>query len=154
MRADGDDSKPVLVYAGPDVFRPCGRQPDLFLPGRGRALLQLTNDDTHVGWLLREGQINEREARNHPRRKVLQKSLGGRNQFNTPQVGAVAYEAGDIFLLCTDGLFDGLFDSQLEELLRTPETGRGGRTVADYLVGESLSRSGRDNTTAMAVQVF
>ncbi len=67
---------------------------------------------------MRNGKINEREARTHPRRNVLQKALGGGNQFVDPQVGAVGYERGDIFLLCTDGLIDGLSDAQLVELLR------------------------------------
>ena len=58
---------------------------------------QLTEDDTHVGWLFRNGKINEYEARTHPRRNVLQKALGGDNQFVDPQVGAVACERGDIF---------------------------------------------------------
>ncbi len=44
-------------------------------------LLQLTEDDTHIGWLLRNGKINEYEARTHPRRNVLQKALGGETMF-------------------------------------------------------------------------
>ena len=70
-----------------------------YLSVRDTGLKQLSHDDTHVGWLLRNGQLNEREARTHPRRNVLQKALGGSNQFVEPQVGAVAYEAGDVFLL-------------------------------------------------------
>ncbi|MGH7975039.1 MAG: PP2C family protein-serine/threonine phosphatase, partial [Limisphaerales bacterium] len=94
------------------------------LPKRKKTIKQLTHDDTHVGWLLRTGQINEREARAHPRRTALQKALGGGNQFVDPQVGAVAFERGDIFFLCTDGLVDGLFDSQLAELLRESQTAK------------------------------
>jgi PPM family protein phosphatase len=40
------------------------------LPKRKKTIKQLTHDDTHVGWLLRTGQINEREARTHPRRNA------------------------------------------------------------------------------------
>ncbi len=54
-------------------------------------------DDTHVGWLFRNGKINEYEARTHPRRNVLQKALGGGNQFVDPQVGAVATSAAIFF---------------------------------------------------------
>src|SRR5208282_2035746 len=50
-----------------------------FLPAEPGPIRQLTADDTHVGWLLRNGKINEREARSHPRRNVLQKALGGAN---------------------------------------------------------------------------
>jgi protein phosphatase len=114
---------------------------------------QLTDDDTHVGWLLRNGKINVREARSHPRRNLLQKALGGGNQFVAPQVGAVAYEVGDIFLLCTDGLVEGLYDSHLEELLRLPESTLPGDNAAARLVEESLARNGRDNTTALVIRV-
>ena len=124
-----------------------------YLPARRGAIKQLTQDDTHVGWLLRNGKINEREARAHPRRNVLQKALGGGNQFVAPQVGAVAYETGDIFLLCTDGLVEGLYDSHLAELLRSPESIQPGANVAGRLVSESLARNGRDNTTALVVRV-
>src|ERR1035441_5447575 len=124
-----------------------------YLPAQREAIRQLSHDDTHVGWLLRNGKINEREARAHPRRNLLQKALGGGNQFVDPQVGAVAYETGDIFLLCTDGLFEGLYDSQLEELLRSPEFTQPGASAADRLVEESLARNGRDNTTALVIRV-
>lgn len=123
------------------------------LPKRKKAIKQLTHDDTHVGWLLRTGQINEREARAHPRRKALQKALGGGNQFVDPQVGAMAFERGDIFSLCTDGLVDGLFDSQQAELLRESQTVKKNNNPAQLLVEASLKNSGRDNTTALVVQV-
>ena len=119
------------------------------LPKRKNEMKQLTHDDTHVGWLFRNGQINEREARTHPRRNLLQKALGGSNQFVDPQVGAVGYEKGDIFLLCTDGLTDGLYDHQSVDVLRSKEAKE---NPAQFLVAESLKHSGRDNTTALVVE--
>jgi protein phosphatase len=124
-----------------------------YLPASGSEIKQLSHDDTYVGWLFRTGQINEREARNHPQRSALQKALGGGNQFVDPQVGAVAYEPGDMFLLCTDGLVDGLFDSQLLEMLRRPDAREIAATPAQRLVSASLERSGRDNTTALIIEV-
>jgi PPM family protein phosphatase len=64
-----------------------------------------------------------------------------------PQVGAVGCERGDIFLLCSDGLVDGLFEGQLVELLR------GTGNSAEKLVAASINNSGRDNTTALVIQV-
>ena len=122
-----------------------------YLSKRDGTIKQLSEDDTHVGWLFRHGKLNEREARNHPRRNVLQKALGGGNQFVDPQVGAVAYEPGDTFLLCTDGLTEGLYNHQLVELLRTPESAAGGDT-AHRLVDAALANDGRDNTTALVIQ--
>jgi protein phosphatase len=124
-----------------------------YLPRRAGGLKQLSEDDTHVGWLLRNKKIKEWEARTHPRRKVLQKALGGGHQFIDPQVGAVGYEPGDIFLLCTDGLVEGLHDEHLAEHLREREKTEPGSNLARRLVEESLANDGRDNTTALVIEV-
>jgi protein phosphatase len=120
-----------------------------YLPAGGKTVKQLTQDDTHVAWLLRQGQINERQARSHPRRNVLQKALGGANQFVDPQVGAVAYEPGDLLLLCTDGLIEGLYDYDLAGLMRAPEPAGPAR----LLVETALAKGARDNVTALVVEV-
>jgi protein phosphatase len=124
-----------------------------YLSKREKTIKQITHDDTHVGWLLRTGKINEREARTHPRRNVLQKALGGGNQFVDPQVGAVACEPGDIFLLCTDGLVEKIYDEQLLDLLRSPQDQKSKTTPAHRLVLESLEKNSRDNATALVIQM-
>lgn len=121
-----------------------------YLPKGQDVIKQLSHDDTYVGWMFRNGQINEREARTHPRRNILQKSLGGTSQFVDPQVGAVGYEAGDLFLICSDGLTEGLYNHHLVEFMRE-EQAKGGN-IAHRLVDESLSRDGRDNTTAVIIE--
>lgn len=123
------------------------------LPARGGPIRQITQDDTHVGWLYRNGKINEREARSHPRRNVLQKALGGGNQFVDPQVGAVILEPGDTFLLCTDGLSEGLYNGTLEELLAQAGSAPVELNLAERMVRESLARCGRDNLTAVVVRM-
>ena len=124
-----------------------------YLPAGSGTVKQLSQDDTHVGWLLRNGKINEREARTHPRRNLLQKALGGGNQFVAPQVGSVAFSPGDVFLLCTDGLVEGLNDRHLAEFLGSPESAVRA-SLAELLVEESLARDGRDNTTALVIRMF
>ena len=124
-----------------------------YLPKRGKAIKQLTQDDTHVGWLFRSGKLNEREAREHPRRNVLQKALGAGNQFVDPQVGAVGYEPGDIFLLCTDGLTEKIYDTQLHDLLRSANFKGTKANPAQKLVNESLEKKTHDNATALIVQI-
>jgi len=121
------------------------------LPRGASVLRQLTEDDTHVAWLYRQGQLTEHEARTHPRRNVLQKALGGDNQFVDPQTGTVACEPGDIFLFCTDGLSEGLREHSLVEILRAPGDAPG--SPARQLVDEAVKNDGRDNTTALVVQV-
>lgn len=124
------------------------------LPADGGPIRQITHDDTYVGWLYRNGKINEREARTHPRRNVLQKALGGGNQFVNPQVGAAEFmQSGHTFLLCTDGLSEGLYPRDLEEILATAGSTPSDVNLAAQLVQESLGRSGRDNLTAVVVRV-
>lgn len=113
---------------------------------------QVTHDDTYVGWMYRQGQLNEREARNHPRKNVLQKALGGGHQFVDPQVGAVPFEPGDSFLLCTDGLNEGLFDARLEEILQTRAQHEENPT--QRLIDSSLALGGRDNLTAVVIEIL
>lgn len=125
-----------------------------YLPANDGSLMQLTHDDTHVGWLFRRGDLNERQARTHPRRNVLQKALGAGHQFVTPQVGSVPHQPGDVFLLCTDGLVEGLFDQQLNELLRDIAGRTENANLAETLVRRSIADAGRDNTTAVVISVL
>ncbi len=125
-----------------------------YLPAQEGSIKQISHDDTHVGWLHRNGDINERQARTHPRRNALQKALGARNQFVDPQLGAVAYDSGDLFLLCTDGLVDGLYNDQILEILRSAEALPTDQNVAQRLVQASLERAGSDNTTALVIKVL
>ena len=125
-----------------------------YLPSSGKEIRQLTEDGTFVGWLFRTGQITEREAHNHPRRSALQKALGAGNQYVDPQVGAVACETGDMFLICSDGLTDGLYDHEILELLRRPDEIEAAMTPAHRLVDISLERAGRDNTPALVIEML
>jgi PPM family protein phosphatase len=120
---------------------------------RDGGLSQITHDHTHVGWLRRKGDLNEREARTHPRRNALQQSLGAGTQFIEPHIGAVAFGPGDRFLLCSDGLVDGLWDRRIEEFIRTHPSAPGDPAVSKALVEEAVQSSGRDNTTAVLVEI-
>ena len=144
-----------LAWFTPDwmYFGHIGDSRLYLLPGKGGTLRQLSHDDTHVGWLFRSGKLTEREARSHPRRNVLQKSLGGTNQFVDPQVGAVACESGDVFLLCTDGVVDGLRDGQIVELLKSSLDSEPTGSAARRLVSEAIEKGGRDNTTALVIRL-
>ncbi len=123
-----------------------------FLPRAG-GLTQVTQDHSHVGWLRRQGQLNERQAREHPLRNALNQALGASNQFLEPHIGAVGHQPGDRFLICSDGLVDGLWDHRLESLIRTPSPEESGSTPAQRLVNEAVQNSGRDNTTALVIEL-
>jgi PPM family protein phosphatase len=123
-----------------------------YLPAGG-GMQQVTHDDSHVGWLRRTGQINEREQRMHPRKNVLSKALGAGHRYVEPQVGAVACQPGDRFLFCTDGLNDGLWERALQDLIREPKAALQHLPHAQRLVQAAKEESGRDNITAVVVEV-
>jgi PPM family protein phosphatase len=124
-----------------------------YLPKAG-GIKQLTHDHTHVGWLLRTGQITETQARFHPGRNQLSQALAAGHQRIDTQQGAVGYEPGDRFVLCTDGLIDGLSPNGIDHLIRDrPERVRQW-SRAESLVRESVLGSGRDNTTAVVVEIL
>jgi serine/threonine protein phosphatase PrpC len=119
------------------------------LPAAG-GMRQLSEDHSFVGWLRRSGQISEREARMHPRRNVLNQSLGAGHQFVDPQLTAVPCTPGDRFLICSDGLTEGLWDDRIEEIIRTP----GAEPPAARLVAAGLEAGGRDNITTLVVEAL
>lgn len=122
-----------------------------YLPHDG-PLKQITDDHTFVGFQRRQGLINEREARNHPRRNILQKSLGAGHQFIDPHIGAVGVAAGDRFLICSDGVVDGLWDSGIESRLRQPLAD--GEALAQRLVQQAIAEGSRDNVMVLVVEVL
>lgn len=143
-----------MIWLTPDwmYFGHIGDSRIYHLPETGE-LRQLSEDDSHVGWLLREGKISEREARNHPRRGAIQKALGAGHQYTEPQIGAVTISAGDQFLICSDGLTDGLWNHTIDSLLRDPDAREQELDPAHRLIEKSLGVSGKDNTTAVVIQI-
>jgi protein phosphatase len=121
-----------------------------YLP-EGGSLKQITHDHSQVGWMRRNQKISEHEARTHPARHALQQALGAGHQFVDPHIGAVGYAPGDRFLICSDGLTEGLWDRRIEEMLRSP----GPREEqARRLVEAAKAEAGRDNITAVVVEVL
>lgn len=121
------------------------------LPASG-GMIQITEDHSHVGWLRRSGKLNEREARSHPRKNVLTQALGAGHRYLRPDLGILDYEPGDRFVLCSDGVNEGLWDHKLEELARAPQAPDGQYSQGENLVLSAVAESGRDNATAIIVE--
>jgi protein phosphatase len=124
-----------------------------YLPHEG-GIIQVSHDHSYVGAQRRKGAMNEREARSDPRRSALQQALGAGNQFIEPQIGAIGHRPGDRFVVCSDGLVDGLWDRELEEIARSPSSDASGNSLAKRLVSTAVQNSGRDNTTAIVIEVL
>ena len=123
-----------------------------YLPREG-AMKLLTEDHTYIGEMLRKGRITDREARLHPERNVLQQVLGGKKELIEPQIGSVGFEPGDRFLICSDGVNEGVRDHRIETLLRTPPPRFAAMNPAERLLREAMEEASRDNITALVVDV-
>lgn len=120
----------------------------------GGGIQQVTKDHTHVAWLVETGRITPAEARVHPRKNQLNKALGARFKNADPQLGTIKYESGDRLLLCTDGILDCSGPAGLEEQIRNPTAREASIPPGQRIVEDAVRASGRDNCTAIVVEVL
>jgi PPM family protein phosphatase len=112
-----------------------------------------TRDHSHVEVLLREGLITEAEVQSHPMRNYVECCLGG--DAAIPEMSIASrrkLRAGDILLLCTDGLWANLKDTEIAAFTQS-----GGEVLRDSLLalGEkavAVSAPYSDNATAAALR--
>jgi protein phosphatase len=121
---------------------------------RKGVLEQVSHDHSPVGRLKAQGKLTEEQARVHPLRNLIDQCLGGGGAPVEPEVGHFAAELGDVYLLCSDGLSDGLWDRDLAVGLRLVAAGKQTPEVAAMaLVNQAKDASGKDNITAIVAQV-
>jgi serine/threonine protein phosphatase PrpC len=118
----------------------------LLRPDEG--MLRLTGDDTPVQGLVERGVLSENEARRHPLGHSLVQAVGYGPL--SPQVAALPAEAGDLVMLCSDGLSDLLPTADLVATLASqPEPAR----AADGLIESALETGAPDNVTVVIGRV-
>lgn len=115
-------------------------------------LLHFTPEHTPVARLVREGVITPLQARQHRKRHLIDQALGSAPDAFAPEVGPIEAQPGDLFLLCSDGLTDGLDDAALARLLKHHGQEPPAQ-LAQILVGAANTASGRDNITALVLRV-
>ncbi len=107
----------------------------------------LTTDHSQVMELLRLHIISPEQAIDHPARYALTRSVGGDITVRV-DVRSERLVRGDVFLLCSDGLWSNVAASEIGEALsQSPSDACRG------LVDLALERGGEDNATAMAIRV-
>ena len=117
---------------------------------RGGSLEQLTKDHSLVGELMRSGKLSPEEAETHPQRSVITRAVGTEPDVDVDTF-TVDTEAGDVFLLCSDGLTDMVSDDAIQSLL----AGREGELedVARELVEAANTSGGEDNITVVVFEI-
>jgi PPM family protein phosphatase len=116
----------------------------------GRKLEQLTVDHSIAQALVEAKTISAAEAKNHKYRNVLWKYLGSAEVGEGPEVKVVPIQAGDRFLLCTDGLTGVVSDEQLVTFMQDKADVQ---ECADGLGQLALEQGSRDNISAIVVDV-
>jgi protein phosphatase len=117
---------------------------------RGGRLEQLTDDHSLVAELVRRGELSPREAEVHPQRSVITRALG-----TDPDVDVDAFpvqpEAGDLYLICSDGLSDMVDGETIERIMVEHRSDLPGLTKA--LVAAANRGGGDDNITAVVFEI-
>jgi protein phosphatase len=113
---------------------------------RGGQLHQLTRDHTLVQEMVNRGELAPEQAPHHRLRHVITNAVGGTELGVQGEAHRVELEAGDVVLLCTDGLTEMIPDERIQEILTTEEQPQ--RACA-RLIAEANERGGRDNITTI-----
>ena len=112
-------------------------------------LYQITHDHTLVQSLVDEGKISVDDVSTHPQRSLLLRALDGRSVAE-PDLSIHDSQAGDRYLLCSDGLSGVVSDETLRETLATIEDPE---AVARQLIELALHGGGPDNITCIVADV-
>jgi PPM family protein phosphatase len=114
----------------------------------GNRLEQLTVDHSEVQEMVLAGVITREQARTHPRRNVVTRALGSESGL-LPDYWLRPAIVGDRYLICSDGLFSELPDDVIAALLAVGTPQR----AAETLVAAANDAGGRDNVTAIVVDI-
>lgn len=106
----------------------------------------LTTDHNLTAELVRRGRMSDEEARRHPLASRVTHALGCGSEFHIDRIAGRVL-AGDLFLLCSDGLTGELTDAEIAHILTDSELER----AADRLLAAALDRGGHDNVTFVLV---
>ena len=116
---------------------------------RDGTLERLTDDHSLVEEMVRQGQLTEEQALDHPQRSIITRALGP-EAIVEPDSQTVNARDGDVLLLCSDGLSTMISDDQIAAVLA------GGEKLTDAargLVRAANDAGGRDNITVVLFRI-
>jgi serine/threonine protein phosphatase PrpC len=135
----------LMMFGGHFACVWCGDSRAYLL--RAGALRQLTRDHSETQDLVDRGVLDPEEAKDWPRRNVLTRALGPSDAAEL-EIVSERLEAGDVFLLCSDGLTGHLDADDIAAALKDEDP----KLVCDRLIALTLERGASDNVTVVAVR--
>jgi serine/threonine protein phosphatase PrpC len=117
---------------------------------RAGQVSRLTHDHSYVSRLVENGVITSEEAEMHPQRHILTAALGTGPEF-TPDVPEhpIPLEAGDVLVLCSDGLWGLITDHEVGQAVMTNSPAEACRVLVEM----AKDRGGPDNITVQVLRL-
>ena len=116
---------------------------------RADCLYQMTRDHSVVEELIQQGVIQPEEVETHPRRHVITRAVGADVALELEMI-SFGLQAGDVLLLCSDGLYGELGPDQIMAILAT---GQDSESMAGQLIEQVLAGPARDNVTVSVISL-
>ena len=110
-------------------------------------LSQLSRDHSHVAELVSEGLISEEEAKTHPEANVITRAVGTSERIDI-DVDVFDVRVGDLFLLCSDGLYNAIEDDEIMQCLRESTL----ENSVNNLIQTALNNKASDNVSVVLVK--
>jgi PPM family protein phosphatase len=112
---------------------------------RGGSLERLTQDHSLVEELVRQEKLTPEQAAEHPQRSIITRALGPEASVEV-DTWSYPVRAGDLLLLCSDGLTSMVSEEGVAEILAASHSLA---AAADALVDAANRAGGRDNITVV-----
>ena len=126
----------------------------LYMFRKGRLAAQ-TEDHSVPQMLVKMGEITQAQVRHHPDRNRLLRTLGWEQEEQRSIVrGESGVEKGDAFLLCTDGFWEYISESEMEEKLRICENAAAWMKAMRRVVEKNGRGRKMDNYSAVCVRIL
>ena len=122
----------------------------LYLLNETGTIRQITQDHSLVEEKILRGEIDRKDAKNHPEKNVITRALGATEQV-VPDFFEVELEAGAYVLLCSDGLTNMVEDAVIKEIVLNQELAL--KEKAEKLIGLANENGGRDNISLVLVHI-
>ncbi len=114
---------------------------------RGSRLYQLSRDHSLLQQLIDEQQLSPSEAARHPAAHALTRAIGASDELKL-EILELEVLPGDAFLLCSDGLYQGLCADELGAALNLPSP----QLALERLFQRALDGPARDNLSAVVIR--